>query len=380
NVTVKKHTKVKHLEFELVYKEYVKKHNRIVSELLGPSVRHTFSELPKAVVVRADMNTGHWNRLPGIVCGFLYSLVTDRLFFIDGYDNFENYYEKDFDHDWKIVTNLYKDSTFRYIHSTNLYNDFSLVTRGSLNSDELISYDILYVRTWDYACAPITSNPYYKKWFNKTIPDYRVFTAISLKLLRLQLNISKQVETFADNNFNNYNIGIHLREKESPYDMIIPVEHYSQVVKMLMLEKKNMNISIFVAANNDSRKKLVKSLREIFSSNNNNSIKIVHIEQDMNSPNSVSWNASSEVRALVDMKLFSLCDDLVITYGSSFGFTAAGWSQKAFHQRGPFVVMPIKNSNDELWAIDKVWVWGAISREPCMYLSKLLIDKEDEET
>ncbi|CAG8735430.1 18000_t:CDS:1, partial [Racocetra fulgida] len=261
------------------------------SKLLGPSAKHTLSELPKVVVVRLDMNTGHGNRLPGIVCGFLYSLITDRLFFIDGYDNFESYYEKDFEHDWKIVTNLYKNSTSRYIHSLNSYNDFSLVTRGNLSNDELNSYDILYVRTWDYACAPITSNPYYKNWFNKVIPDYRVFTAISLKLLRLHLNISKQVETFVDNNFNDYNIGIHLRQKESPDDMIIPVEHYSQVVKMLMLGIKNMNISIFVVADNDSRKKLVKSLREVFNSNNNNSIKIVYTEQYMDSPNPVSWNA-----------------------------------------------------------------------------------------
>ncbi|CAG8722051.1 15426_t:CDS:1, partial [Dentiscutata heterogama] len=86
------------------------------------------------------------------------------------------------------------------------------------------------------------------------------------------------------------------------------------------------------------------------------------------------------VGALIDIKLLGLCDDLVITYSSSFGFLAAGWSQKASRQRGPFVVMPIRDSDDDLWLVDKVWIWGAISSEPCMYLSKELMEYEDEET
>ncbi|CAG8535216.1 11519_t:CDS:1 [Dentiscutata erythropus] len=382
--TVKKYEELKYLQFDIVYNEYVKKHNRIVTEMLNLSAKYNLSELPKVIVTQPDMGTGYGNRISAIVCGFLYSLITDRLFFIDGYNNFEDYYEKDFDHDWKIVTNLYenKNSTSRYIHDYNIYNDFQLVTRGNISNEEITSHKILYVRTWDYVCAPITSNPHYKKWFDKMIPDYRVFTAISLKLLRLHPNISKQVETFANNNFNDYIIGIHLREKKSPYNMIIPVEHYSQAVKMLLLGMKNTNITIFVAADsNNGRNKLVNSLREVFNSHSNNSINIVHTEEDMDSPNPVSFrNTGSEVGALIDMKLLSLCDDLLITYGSSFGFTAAGWSRKASRQRGPFVVMPIKNSKNDLLVIDKVWVWGAMSNEPCMYLSKWLIYYEDEET
>ncbi|CAG8553209.1 34133_t:CDS:2, partial [Racocetra persica] len=240
--------------------------------------------------------------------------------------------------------------------------------------------DILYIYTWDYVCAPITSNPHYKNWFDKIIPDYRVFTAISLKLIRLHPNISKQVEAFADNNFNDYNIGVHLREKKTIYDLVTPIDHFSLVVKMLILGIKNMNITIFVAADsNDGRKKLVNLINEM-TTYNNNSIKVVHTDDDMDAPNPFNSNTGTEVGALIDMKLLSLCDDLVITYGSSFGFTAAGWSPKTYRRRGPFVVMPIKDSSDDFWTVDKVWVWGATSSEPCMYLSKWVIDKADEET
>jgi hypothetical protein len=82
-----------------LYDDYVKKHNQVVAELLNPTSNHNSSSLPKVVVVKPSMRTGYGNRFPILTCGFLYSLVTDRLFFIDGYQNFENYFEKDFNHD-----------------------------------------------------------------------------------------------------------------------------------------------------------------------------------------------------------------------------------------------------------------------------------------
>ncbi|CAG8821481.1 436_t:CDS:1, partial [Cetraspora pellucida] len=374
---VKKYEKVKYLEFDLVYNNYVKKHDRIVSELLGSSDKSTLSELPKVVVVQPDLTKGYGNRIPSMVCGFIYALMSDRLFFIDGYDNFTDYYVKDFEHDWKIVSKMYENSTNRYLHDANDYNDFPLVARGNFSNEKT---DILYVYAWDYVCAPITSNPHYKNWFDKIIPDYRVFTAFSLKLIRLHPNISKQVETFANNNFNNYNIGIHLREKKTIDDLITPIDHFSLVAKMLILGMKNTDITIFVTADsNDGRNKLVNLLNEMVTYNNN-SINIVHANDDMDAQNPHNSNTGTEIGALIDMKLLSLCDDLVITYASSFGFTAAGWSQKTYHRRGPFVVMPIKNSSDDFWISDKVWVYGATSSEPCMYLSKWVIDNEDEET
>ncbi|CAG8789414.1 11661_t:CDS:2, partial [Racocetra fulgida] len=321
---VKKYTDVNYLEFDLIYDKYVKKHNRIVSKLLA---KPNSSKLPKVVVVKPDLTQGFGNRIPSMVCAFIYSLISDRLLFIDGYDNFSSYYEKDFEHDWKFVADLYKNSTSRHLHQDNSYNDFPLVARGNLSNDKT---DILYVYTWDYVCAPIISNPHYKEWFNKVIPDYKVFTVISLKLLRLHPNISKQVETFADNKFNDYNIGIHLRQKKKADGFITAVDHYIEVVKMLMLEVKNKNITVFVAADsNDGRKKLVNLLSKIIPYNNN-SIKIVHTDDDMDAQNPFNSNTGSEVGALIDMKLLGLCDDLVITYASSFGFVAAGWSQKVF--------------------------------------------------
>ena len=156
------------------------------------------------------------------------------------------------------------------------------------------------------------------------IPDYKVFATISSKLLRLQENIDEQAKNFVSSNFSDYNIGIHMRTKKSTKKMVIPVEHYCQAVRMILLGKKENSVSIFVAADtNRGRDNLVDCLRH-FLSHNDNSVKVVYAENNMNIKNPLTHNPGNEENALVDMKLLSLCDDLVITYGSSFGFVAAG--------------------------------------------------------
>ncbi|CAG8751082.1 5764_t:CDS:2, partial [Gigaspora rosea] len=147
----------------------------------------------------------------------------------------------DFDHNWDTVSYLYRESTAKDLHIRDKVNNFTLVARGNFSSVEINSYDILRVYTVGYICAPLSSNPYYKGWFNKIIPDYRIFATISLTLLRLHPNLKSQVEDYANNNFRDYNI-----------------EHYYEAVRMLMLEVKNKNVSIFVAADNtDGRNNLI---------------------------------------------------------------------------------------------------------------------------
>ncbi|KAF0554317.1 glycosyltransferase family 37 protein [Gigaspora margarita] len=366
-------------KFALIYSNYIKKHNHAIEQLLNPVNR--FANLPKVVVVKPDMKTGHGNRFPGIVCGFLYSIISDRLFFIEGYEDFGNYFVKDFDHDWNIVAGRYEGSTFKYLHDI-MKNDFPLITKRNLNDEEVKSYDILYVHTWDYACAPVMSNPHYKKWINEVIPDYKVFTAISLKLLRLRPNINKQVKTFIKNNFNEYNIGVYLRSRRSVYDMVTPIEHYCQAVKALLLRIKEKKVSIFIiAGTNEDRNDLLRALRKSIDSNRMNSLKINYLKNNLDMTNPINYNFKVEFNALINMKLLSFCDDMVITYGCSFGFTAAGWSYKAINSpKGPYIIMPIEDSHNDLWVVDKVLIWGAGSNEPCMYLSKSLIDGEDKET
>lgn len=367
----------KYLEFDALYDNYVKKHNQIISDLLNPKLKK--KNPPKVVVVKPDMVTGYGNRFPGIVCGFLYAIISDRLFFIEGYKNFEDFFLLDFDHNWNSIKNFYNKNSSKYLHNIR-NNDFPLITKGNLK--DVDSFDILYVRTWDYVCAPIISNPHYKDWIGRIIPDYRVFTAISLRLFRLKLTYVDQIKNFIDNNFGDHNIGIHIRSKKtSLYRMVIPVEHYFQVVKTLLVGIKGKTISIFIASDtNDDRDKLAKLLK---SSNhfNNNTINVVYVENDMNIHNPVNFNPGTEANAIVDMKILSFCDDLVITYGSSFGFIAAGWSYNAVsRQRGPYILMPIRNSSVDLLITDKVYVWGATTSEPCMYSSRTLIEKEDKET
>ncbi|CAG8581285.1 14875_t:CDS:1 [Dentiscutata erythropus] len=365
-------------EFAVIYSNYIKKHNQAIEKLKSANI---FTSLPKVVVVKPDMLTGHGNRLPGIVCGFLYSIISDRLFFIEGYEDFEYYFEKDFEHDWNTVASLYKNSNFKYLHDI-AKNDFSLITKRNLNDEKVNSFDILYVHTWDYACAPVMSNPHYKKWFNEVIPDYKVFTAISLKLLRLRSNIDRQIKTFIKNNFNKYNIGVYLRSRRSVYDMITPVEHYSQAVKALLLRIKEKEASIFIISDtNEDRDNLLSALHKSIDLSKINSLKINYVKNNLDMTNSINYNLGVELNALINMKLLSFCNDMIITYGCSFGFTAAGWSYKAINRfRGPYIVMPIENTVNDLWVVDKVWIWGAGSSEPCMYLSKSLIDSEDRET
>jgi len=156
------------------------------------------------------------------------------------------------------------------------------------------------------------------------IPDYEVFATISSKLLRLQDNIDEQVKNFASGNFSDYNVGVHMRTKKPTKKMAIPVEHYCQAVRMILRGKKAKSVSIFVAADtNQGRDNLVDCLRH-FLSHHDNSVKVVYVDNNMSAKNPLTHNPGTETNALVDMKLLSLCDDLVITYSSSFGFVAAG--------------------------------------------------------
>src|SRR3954452_11447670 len=101
--------------------------------------------------------------------------------------------------------------------------------------------------------------------------DYRVFATISPKLLRLRSNISEQVETFVNNNFSDYNIGVHLRTKKQVGDLITPIEHFCQAVRMLMLGKGEKKLSIFLAADtNKARDDLAGCLRNSLGSSDNN--------------------------------------------------------------------------------------------------------------
>ncbi|CAG8516823.1 13495_t:CDS:1 [Cetraspora pellucida] len=366
-----------YLEFDALYRDYAKKHNQIIGDLLNPKLKK--KKLPKVVVVQPDMRTGYGNRLAGIVCGFLYSIVSDRLFFIEGYKHFDEFFLLDFDHDWNVIKKFYFKNTSRYLHDVHKVNDFKLITNGNFKDVE--SFDILYVHTWDYVCAPLMSNPHYKDWIGKLIPDYRIFTAISLKLFRLKLDFVDQVKNFIDNNFAEHNIGVHIRTKKALHNLEIPIEHYFNVVRMLLMGIEGKNISVFIASDtNESREKLA-NLLDSTKYINKNTVNIVYVENDMRIYNPWTLNPGTEANALIDMKILSFCDDLVITYGSSFGFIAAGWSYTAItRQRGPFILMPVQKSPPNSFLTeDKVLVWGAGSSEPCMYLSKLLIRQEDKE-
>jgi len=59
---------------------------------------------------------------------------------------------------------------------------------------------------------------------------------------------------------------------------------------------------------------------------------------------------SGDLMAVVDMRLLSLCDEMVITHGSSFGQIAAAWTKKL-----PYSVAPGDT------------YWGASVSEPCYW-------------
>ncbi|CAG8521924.1 13314_t:CDS:1 [Cetraspora pellucida] len=367
-------------KFEALYDDYIKKHNRTVAKLLNHTTKDNSTKLPKVIVVQSLMYTGLGNRLPVLACGFLYSIVTDRLFFIDGFYNFDEYFEKDFDHDWKSVANFYNNSRSRYLHDNN-QNDFQIITRGNLSNEEITTYDILFVRTWDYVCAPLISNPNYKEWISSIIPNNKVYNAISQKLLRIKPNITEKVETFINNNFGEYNIGIHIRTKKNMMigHIITPTENFCSAAKMLMIGTEKKNVTIFVATdNNNDRDILINCLHSSLGSMND-STKIIHAGNDMDVSNSIGGNPGTEVEAIVDLNILSYCDDLVVTFGSSFSFLASAMLYKSLPLWGPYVVMPVKNNEDD-FVIDKIWLWKATFNEPCMYFGKALLKDSDPET
>ncbi|CAG8836469.1 11672_t:CDS:1, partial [Racocetra persica] len=133
------------------------------------------------------------------------------------------------------------------------------------------------------------------------------------------------------------------------------------------------------ADENKSRDTLISYIQNSLNPDQQRLVKIVYVNNDMSLKNKQSHNPGTELGALIDMKLLSLCDDLILTFGSTFGFVAAGWSYRSFRRlRGPLVVMPTNTTDD--FSFHKIWFWQAGSNEPCMYLSKLLLKDSDPET
>ena len=85
----------------------------------------------------------------------------------------------------------------------------------------------------------------------------------------------------------------------------------------------------------------------------------------MQHKNSITNNPGTEESAVTDMILLSKCNELALSFESSFGFSAAGFG--GIHY---YVIMPKMSMHD----LSYIYFWGSATSEPGMYASRWLND------
>ncbi|KXS19238.1 hypothetical protein M427DRAFT_53193, partial [Gonapodya prolifera JEL478] len=143
-----------------------------------------------------------------------------------------------------------------------------------------------------------------------------------------------------------YVIGIQIRTLKET-DTVPPIKHYVDAAMAIWRSSRQpwSKTRIFLATDTASAREEVRSElllhhktivsdcasinSELVACEGSADLEVEHLlyreDSDISFGNIISRTVESDTDGLIDMKLLSMCDDLVVTYGSSFGFVGAAW-------------------------------------------------------
>ncbi|KAJ3288113.1 hypothetical protein HK104_008333 [Borealophlyctis nickersoniae] len=273
------------------------------------------------------------------------------------------------------------------------------LTADFVNGQPWSRVPFLWFRTMDYGTPLLESNPHFKPWFDKTfdvsssngLGTHHPFHAAAKRMLRLKPHLQKEVDTFVKEHFDGAGLVVGLQLRTKKFSWSFPkLQLYVDVAKMIartrlrgMREVKEVNRTVVLtnataSSPNDSSTIATTKTSTITTktgnvrffvatddlATTNKIISLLHpYEAFSTSPTSLSNadrnnNPGTDSAAVIDMRLLSLCDELVVTFGSSFGFVASAWGGVP-----PHVIMHGKHDG---WDKPVFWGSGGVS-EPCMF-------------
>jgi len=170
-------------------------------------------------------------------------------------------------------------------------------------------YDVIQLITTDYPLLLLYGNPYHKAWLEENF-GMNAFSIVARRLMRLTPKVRKIYDEFRATKFGAHNIGIQMRLEKTR----AKAETFAQVARLLQMVNfpNEANVTkFFLATDQLSVQREVKGYL---------GDSLIYVE-----PFRERYSNDSELYALVDMALLSSCDQLIITYKSSFGYVASAW-------------------------------------------------------
>lgn len=175
----------------------------------------------------------------------------------------------------------------------------------------------------DYLVPLLLSNPHYRGFFDQYFPDREIFHPMSGFLFNLHPRQEAAAQAFRAANFGAFTVGLQIRTQKplGPGLADPAVSHYCALARALQLKEGHADdrVRFFVATDS---KEAVEAVRRALGSER---VVSTNGEGAKEATGTQAGNPGTEESAVLDMRLLSMTDALLVTSASSFGYVAAAW-------------------------------------------------------
>jgi hypothetical protein len=185
----------------------------------------------------------------------------------------------------------------------------------SISRHDLIAID----HEFDYPVAVMEGNPHVKPFLDRYFGHRDSYHAISSIIFPLKQPLVDRVEAVCAGGFQRHMIGLQMRRLKGHGDYLPEVDSFTHLALAVQEARgwTDDETGFFVATDVPGVLDDVKAALP--------GRTVVYMEKDMKIAFQPNENPGTVIDALIDMKLLSVCDEILITYGSSFGQVAAAW-------------------------------------------------------
>ncbi|CAL5223455.1 g5974 [Coccomyxa viridis] len=329
------------------------------------------------VVEMWDEYAGLGNQFPSIITGLLMALLTERCLFI----NFPFYHktflsEVDFswEHHTQRLMSFGHDVTKTPPHPIQFWKGEDL--SNWLLKDQKTLYEPHYgihlKNDPDYTAALLQANPYHAPFLQAVFPTGEMFQPLARFMLRVRPDLEEIVQDFKRKYFRPFTVGLQIRALKCDggqgsihCDELPMIENFVAVARSLQRSKgiPDSEFRVFVGADKrESYDKVVEIMGQdmvIYRPDNG----VGTVKSKVIGVN----NPGTPESALIDMRLLSECNELVVTVGSSYGSIASGIGGIA-----PVQMIHGKHEN-----VQNPYWYKAITSEPCYWKGNIFLNNKD---
>ncbi|TPX32706.1 hypothetical protein SmJEL517_g04261 [Synchytrium microbalum] len=293
---------------------------------------------------------GLGNHIPMIVNGFVLAVITGRFVLVD-YPMANKTFQFSPNLDYSSYHHLLPKERVTVLKNYE-WEKFSICATENLQS--YYQQPVWELEGVDYWIPLLQANPHYTATLERLFPDGQIGHHVLTKIVRLQTGLESRLEVYKASKFGKFNVGIHFRQHKRS-STVGSIRMYASVALQLGANsgRKKEDIRFHLATDDPLiRQRFLPYFGD----------RLIHLSVDWKASNSANNPGGSMDDAVLDWGALASCNELVITYGSSFGNAAASYSGSKH-----YVIMPVR---DNLANSREVAFWGGASSEMCFFMSK----------